>query len=238
MSITDLNQIKGIFKGSFLAEPLALQEKLFKVKAYVFDWDGVFNNGAKNAGGSSPFNEVDSMGVSMLRINHYLRKNSNPVTAVITGALNTAAFTLAKREHFHGVYYSIKNKKDALMHLCNTHNIEPHEIACFFDDILDLSIAEICGLRIMVNRACNPLLLGLVHNNNLADYITAADGNNHALREAAELLIGLSGRYDDTIMQRVHYTDNYREYIKGRNTPVPVFYTLTDSEIAEQPLKL
>jgi len=237
MNITDLNQIKGVFKGSFLAEPPALQEKLFKVKAYVFDWDGVFNNGTKDVDGSSPFNEVDSMGVNMLRFNHYLRKNHNPVTAVITGEHNTAAFTLAKREHFHGVYYNMKNKKDALMHLCNAHHIEPLDVACFFDDILDLSIAEVCGLRIMVGCACNPLLLGLVHKNKLADYITAADGNNHALREAAELLIGLSGRYDDTIMQRVHYTEHYREYINARNIPVPVFYTLIDSKIAEQPLK-
>lgn len=235
MSITDLNQIKGVFKGSFLVEPVALQEKLFKLKAYVFDWDGVFNNGIKDVGGSSPFNEADSMGVNMLRFNHYLRKCLNPVTAVITGEHNTAAFTLARREHFHGVYYNMKNKKEALMHLCHAHKVEPHEVAYFFDDILDLSVAEVCGLRIMVSCACSPLLLGLVNKNKLADYVTAANGNNNALREAAELLIGLSGLYDDTIMQRVHYTERYREYINARNTPVPIFYTVIDSKITEQP---
>jgi len=237
MNITDLNEIKGVFKGSFLAEPAALQDKLFNVKAYVFDWDGVFNNGTKDVSGSSPFNEADSMGVNMLRFNHYLRKSHNPVTAVITGDYNTAAFTLAKREHFHGVYYNMKNKKDALMHLCHVHKIELHDVAYFFDDILDLSIAEVCGLRIMVSCACSPLLFGLVNKYKLADYVTAADGNNNALREAAELLIGLSGLYDDTIMQRVHYTEHYREYINARNTPVPVFYSLIDSKITEQPLK-
>ena len=236
MSVIDLN-IKNVFTGSFLTEPVALQEKLFKVKAYVFDWDGVFNNGTKDASGSSPFNEVDSMGVNMLRFNHYLRKGHNPVTAIITGENNSAEFTFAQREHFHAVYYNMKNKKDALLHLCNANNLEPHDVAYFFDDVLDLSIAEICGLRIMVNRTCNPLLLSLVHKNNLADYITAVDGNNNALREATELLIGLSGRYDDTIMQRVHYTEYYREYINARNTPVPSFYILIDSKITEQPLK-
>jgi 3-deoxy-D-manno-octulosonate 8-phosphate phosphatase (KDO 8-P phosphatase) len=237
MSITDLNQIKGVFKGSFLVGPMALQGKLFKVKAYVFDWDGVFNNGTKDVSGSSPFNEADSMGVNMLRFNHYLRKSHNPVTAVITGEHNTGAFTLARREHFHGVYYNMKNKKEALMHLCDAHKIEPHEVAYFFDDIPDLSVAEVCGLRIMVSCACSPLLLGLVNKNKLADYITSADGNNNALREAAELLIGLSGLYDETIMQRVHYTERYREYINARNTQVPVFYTFTDSKITEQPLE-
>ena len=89
----------------------------------------------------------------------------------------------------------------------------------------------------MVSCAYSPLLLSLVHKNKLADYITAADGNNKALREAAELLIGLSGRYDDTVMQRVHYTEHYREYINARNIPVPVFYSLIDSKITEQPSK-
>lgn len=237
MGIADLDQIKRLFKGSFLAGPAALRGKLFKVKAYVFDWDGVFNNGTKDVSGSSPFNEADSMGVNMLRFNHYLRKNQNPVTAVITGEQNRAAFTLAKREHFHGVYYNMKNKKEALTHLCHAHGIEPHEVAYFFDDIPDLPVAEACGLRIMVGSACRPLLLGLVKKNNLADYITAADGNTHALREAAELLIGLSGLYDDTIMQRAHYTEHYRQYLITRNAPVPVFYAFIDSKITEQPFQ-
>jgi len=235
MSITDLSQLQRVFAGDFLAEPMVLQEKLLKVKAYVFDWDGVFNNGTKDASGSSPFNEVDSMGVNMLRFNHYLRKGTNPVTAVITGEHNNAAFTLARREHFHCVYYGIRSKREALVHLCQAYSIEPHDVAYFFDDILDLSIAEICGLRMMVGRAGSPLLRALVHKNKLADYITAADGGNNALRESAELLIGLSGQYDDTILQRVHNSALYREYLQDRNIPMPSFYTSFDSIITEQP---
>jgi 3-deoxy-D-manno-octulosonate 8-phosphate phosphatase (KDO 8-P phosphatase) len=237
MSIADLSQIKSVFTGSFLTEPAALQQKLFKVKAYVFDWDGVFNNGTKDASGSSPFNEVDSMGLNMLRFNHYLRKNVNPVTAVITGENNSAAFTLAKREHFHSVYSGAKNKKDALLHLCDAYGLEPHEVAFFFDDVLDLSVAGLCGLRILIGRQGSPLFADLVLQNKFADYITANDGGSNGLREAAELLIGLVGNYDDTIMQRVHYTEHYEKYIYTRNEPEPVFYTITDSKITEQPGK-
>ena len=237
MNAIDFNQLKKVFTGTFLAEPFALQEKLFKVKAYVFDWDGVFNNGTKDASGSSPFNEVDSMGINMLRFSHYLLNSQNPVTAIITGELNTAAFTFAKREHFHAVYSGIRNKKDALIHFCDTHKLQPGNVAYFFDDVLDLSIAEVCGVRIMIGRSGSPLFLNLVKEHSLADYITDADGSNNALREAAELLIGLIGQYDETIMQRVHNSGNYKEYISARNTPVPSFYTLTDSKITEQPLK-
>lgn len=235
MSIADPDHIKSKFTGIFLAEPMALQGKLLKIKAFVFDWDGVFNDGTKDASGSSPFNEVDSMGVNMLRFSHYLRRGSNPVTAVITGEHNTAAFTLAKREHFHAVYYRIKNKKDALKHLCSTHNLELHDIAYFFDDVLDLSIAELCGLRVMIGRTGSPLFRELVQQRKLADYITAADGSKNAVREAAELLIGLGGSYEDIIMQRVHYTEAYSKYIDQRNEPEPAFYTTIDSQITEQP---
>ncbi|MFI5195445.1 MAG: hypothetical protein ACHQD8_00010 [Chitinophagales bacterium] len=229
--MADIGHIKSFFKGHFLALPAVIQEKLFGAKAFVFDWDGVFNSGVKDENGSSPFNEVDAMGTNLLRFNHYLRTGSNPFTAIISGEMNKAAFTLAKREHFEAVYYCMKNKKEALSHLCATNNIFPEEVVYFFDDVLDLSIAEHCGLRIMVGRGANPLLLNLVQEKNLADYITAADGGNNGLREASELLMGLSGRYDDTIMERVHYTEHYRQYIVLRNTPEPSFYTTIGSKI-------
>ncbi len=234
MTTSDLDHLKSLFHGTFLVEPITLQEKLMKVKAFVFDWDGVFNNGTKDASGSSPFNEVDSMGINMLRFNHFLWKGKIPFTAVITGELNTAAFTFARREHFHGVYYSVKNKKEALLHLCERHGIEPHEVAFFYDDVLDLSVAELVGLRIMIGRPGSPLLSTFAQRNKLVDYITAMDGSRNAIREASELLMGLSGKYDETITQRVNYTDTYHQYITNRNAFEPSFYTLTYSEITEQ----
>lgn len=234
MNTTDLKHLKSTFNGTFLAEPITLQERLLKVKAYVFDWDGVFNNGTKDASGSSPFNEVDSMGVNMLRFNHFLRKHSNPLTAVVTGELNSAAFTLATREHFHAVYSGIKNKRDALQHFCDVHNIDAYEVAYFFDDVLDLSIAEVCGLRIMVGRPGSPLFRELVEKHKFADYITAHDGGNGAVREATELLMGIGGHYEDTIMARVRFSDQYGDYLAQRNTPEPVFYSSKDSKIVEQ----
>ncbi len=232
--MVDHDHIRSIFKGRLLTEPAAIEEKLFRVKAFVFDWDGVFNDGVKDAAGSSPFNEINSMGTNMLRFNHFLRKGHNPIVAIISGEHNKAAHTFARREHFHAVYSGIGHKKDALQHLCAAHHIQPHEVAFFFDDVLDLSMAEQCGLRMMMGRECNPLLTNLAAKNGLADYITAADGGNYGLREAIELLLGLSGKFDDTIMQRMHYTAHYQEYIKERNTPSTLFYTSSDSKIIEQ----
>lgn len=229
----DVASIQSIFGGSFVTGADVLAEKLKGISAYIFDWDGVFNIGAKGADGSSPFNEVDSMGINMLRYNHYIRRGHNPIAGIITGEKNPVAFTFARREHLHAVYYGIKNKIDALMHICAAHDIQPSEVAYFFDDITDLQIASLCGLRIMIGRKGTPMLHQLVQQRSLADYITANDGGNNAIREATELLKALSGRYEETIMQRAEYTEHYRDYLNSRNIPSPAFYSYIDSKITE-----
>lgn len=224
------------FKGQFVASPEELKLKLSKIKAFVFDWDGVFNNGQKNENATSFFSEVDAMGTNLLRFNYFQRLHKIPYTAIISGENNSAAYTLAKREHFQAIYYGIKYKALALQHLCMTHHIKPEEVAFVFDDVLDLSMAAKCGLRIMVQRACNPLLVDFAVENNMVDYITAGDGQSHAVREAAELLMGLSDIYKFTIRARLDYTEEYIAYLQNRNQATTVCYTAQAADIVEKQL--
>lgn len=224
-------QITSHFKGSFITPPEALADKLSRIRAFVFDWDGVFNNGQKDEHGSSPFNEVDAMGTNLLRFNHYLRNDQPPVTAVITGERNRAALAFARREHFQAVYCGIKFKADALTHLCKAHQLQPEEIAFVFDDVLDFSAAALCGLRIMVNRASNPLMVQYAVRHNLVDYITAADGGHHAIRETVELLTGISGLYEATMTERAQYTDRYQHYLAQRDIPETLLFTVQQAQI-------
>ncbi|MFM7838489.1 MAG: hypothetical protein ACKO6K_02890, partial [Chitinophagaceae bacterium] len=60
-------QLMALFSGEFITSLPHLQEKLSNVRAYVFDWDGVFNEGFKNEQGSSAFSEIDAMGINLLR---------------------------------------------------------------------------------------------------------------------------------------------------------------------------
>ncbi len=64
------------FKGVFITDASVIQQKLKKIKAFIFDWDGVFNDGRKDIDGNSSFSEVDSMGVNMMRFSYYLFKSS------------------------------------------------------------------------------------------------------------------------------------------------------------------
>ena len=103
------------------------------------------------------------------------------------------------------------------MHFCKTHDLQPSEIAFFYDDILDLSLAKMVGLRVMIGRESNPLLQDYAIRNNLADYITACDGGANGLREASEMFTGLSGNYDEMLETRIEHGEAYKRYLALRN---------------------
>lgn len=208
-----------------------MTKKYTEIKAFVFDWDGVFNTGEKNGSGSSSFNEIDAMGTNMLRFSYYLKNKQVPLTALISGEKNESAFYFAQREHFNASYFKIAHKKWALDHLCSIYNIQPHQICYFFDDVLDLSIAKEAGLRILIARKASRLFTNYVKQNNLADYITANPSGNFAIREACEMLMGMSGIFDETITRRTNYDTIYQEFLRSKNTAITHFYTYNNLQI-------
>jgi 3-deoxy-D-manno-octulosonate 8-phosphate phosphatase (KDO 8-P phosphatase) len=132
------------------SEPELLR-RLARTKAVLFDWDGVFNDGFKDAEGGSPFSEVGSMGVNLLRFALWLR-NGPPAQG--RGDHRPAqplfAERFAQRERLHGVYMGFTNKPDAFDAFLAKHGLQAEEVAFFFDDVLDLPVAARCGLRVMI----------------------------------------------------------------------------------------
>jgi 3-deoxy-D-manno-octulosonate 8-phosphate phosphatase (KDO 8-P phosphatase) len=231
----EISQLTGQFKGKLLIEEELFRQKLLGTKAFVFDWDGVFNNGFKDPAGSSSFSEVDAMGTNLLRFNHFLRESEIPIVAILSGEKNNAAFVFARREHIQAVYYKIGSKVQALHHLCQYYDVKPSQVAFVFDDVLDFAAAAECGLRFMLSRACNPQLIDFACRQGLVDYTTAADGGHHAVREITELLMVVSGRFDQTIKERMAFSDLYKQYLDIRNKPEPFFFTSgSEMEITEQ----
>ncbi len=220
--------------GAFITPAEELAEKLKKVKAFIFDWDGVFNDGTKNEQGSSNFSEVDSMGINLLRFGWWLSQPEMPYSAVISGERNVMSFQLVQREHYHACYFRIKHKIAALEHFMASHSLRPEEVAFFFDDALDLSIAEQCGVRIMVRHKGNPLFQKYVIDNNLVDYITGQVGGSFAVREGCELMLGLNQMHDQTITRRLRFYPEYDQYLSERQMIESSFFTLVDSKFELQ----
>lgn len=222
--------------GEFLVPLYKISEKLQSVKAFVFDWDGVFNDGVKQANGSSSFNEIDSMGTNLLRFAYYLRNKQAPVSAIISGEKNETAFFFSRREHFHGSYYKVADKRIALKHLCDEHGLKPGEICYFFDDVLDLPVAAATGLRICIPRRATPLFTQYIKQHHLADYLTGSPSGQYAVREACEMLMAANGVYDQVISLRTNFDDIYKQYIAARNDITTHFYTLSNGQIGQSDL--
>lgn len=213
----DVHEIASLFTqagGQFRLPPVEFQQKLGQIKAYIFDWDGVFNDGTKRDQQGSGFNEPDSMGINLLRFSHYLRHGSLPFSAIITSEANATAHFLAQREDFSALYFKATNKAKSFAHFLAAHELKAEDVVFVFDDVLDLPVAEQCGLRIAVHRPANPLFNRYLQQNALADYLTF--GQPYAIREVCELLIGLHGNYDTVVTERKELSERYLAYMAER----------------------
>lgn len=203
-----------------IADREEFMAKCADIKAVLFDWDGVFNNGFKDLEGGSPFSEVDSMGVNLLRFALWMKNAEHlPAAGIITGQHNTYAERFAQRERMHGCYMGYTNKPEAFDAFLAEHGLRPEEIAFFFDDVLDLPVAERCGLRVLIGRRASPWFEGACMGN--VEVITACDGGHHGLREACELLIAATGRGDEVLEHRVRYSEVYQRYLAVRQAVTP-----------------
>lgn len=230
-------QIEKVFTsigGMFVTQAKNIATKLKGIKAFAFDWDGVFNDGIKDENGTSAFTEIDSMGTNLVRFSNYLSQGRMPHSVIISGERNSAAFSFSRREHFDACYYKVFNKLDTLHHLYKHFNITPDEIAYVFDDVHDFPLAESVGLRIFVRRRTNPLLNQFVVKNKLTDYVTGAESGRFAVREACELMMGLNGTHDRVITERMKFSRLYQDYFTRRSKINTQYFTYSEENIIEQ----
>jgi len=219
--------------GQFYESPNGLEERLNGITGYIFDWDGVFNDGHKNADGYSSFSEVDAMGINMLRFSHFLATGKQPSIFVVTGEKNPGTEKLSLREHFHGVFYGIKRKAEVLQILDDRFKVKAESCAFIFDDILDISLSMNVGLRFFIPRKSNPVLNDYIIRNNICEYATAHTGGYNAIRECCELVIALRKNGDETINSRANFEDNYVQYLRDRDAIQTVFYQAVNGNIKE-----
>jgi 3-deoxy-D-manno-octulosonate 8-phosphate phosphatase (KDO 8-P phosphatase) len=218
--------------GNFVIPPGELTQKIDECHAVVFDWDGVFNTGRKGHTSSSGFSEVDSMGTNMLRYGLWRRLGELPYTAIISGENNESAIAFARREHLTAAYTGIRSKQQVVEHLCAEHDLRPAQIACVFDDINDLPMAEVCGIRFMVGRSASPMFGDYVERRGLCDYVAGAESGDYPVREICELMLGLMDAFDDVVESRVAFDAEYERYFKARQAAGTRFFDQAGGAIA------
>ncbi len=199
-------------------DEVGLQAKLSRIRAVLFDWDGVFNDGWKDLDGGSPFSEVGSMGVNMLRFGLWLQnKEQLPFASVITGQHNKHAERFAQREKFHGLYMGFIDKRLAFDAFLQKHGLKDEEVAFFFDDAIDLAVADRCGVRVLLRGQASEFFVKHAVSRGSVDIITALSGGQNGLREGTDALLTLMARYAETIDNRASYSETYQRYLTMRN---------------------
>ena len=232
MSLEALAKFKNT-GGEFLIPPADLAQKILGLRAFIFDWDGVFNDGIKAGKEGSPFSEVDSMGLNMLRFSYYLKFGFIPTIYLVTGEHNPSALHLSEREHFKATYLKAKVKTMALEHILAGAELAAAETAFMFDDILDLGLAEAVGTGFYVSRQANPMLNDYVRQNQLADYQTANAGGRNPVREVCELVMAVLDNFTEVVSLRVNNDPQYQEYLRQRNQMSTGFYLYQDGSFQE-----
>ena len=197
-----------------------LIKKLSKIRLFLFDWDGVFNNGSKMGSQGSSFSEVDSMGTNLLRFGFYRQSGKMPLMGILSGASNELGNSFAEREHFNLAMLNFKNKDDALNVIISDYKVAEEEIAFFFDDVLDLSVAARVGFRVFLGSKHSPSLNNYVQNHGLVDLIPRATGGEHGVREACDFMLEVIGQYTTVLTDRLSFSSQYAQYWNERQAIV------------------
>lgn len=228
--IADLFRSNG---AKLIAEDYVFPEKMEQVKALVFDWDGVFNEGWKGEGVPSPFSEIDAMGINMLRFGLWLKSGIVPHVFIITGLKNVSAQAIANREGFTALYLEMLNKNIAMQHIEEHYQLSAKEMICFFDDVLDVPMAKDCALRMYIHRKSKLMFEKYLVDHQLCDYVTASSSGEPAIREICEFLLGMGGIYDSTISKRIAFSEEFRTFTTQKKERSPVLYSLEEGKVIE-----
>lgn len=207
----------------FVTAPERLAERLGRCRAVVLDWDGVVGTGQKGPGAPAAFNEIDGMGLNLLRYAFWRRGGSAamPPMIVISGQRDPAALALADRDRLDALYMGFLDKRLALEHLCARRGLDPAELLYVFDDVIDFGVAELCGARFLVARPAQPLVEAYARQHGLCDYVVRAPAGAGAAREACEVALALLGMDAEVFEARGWFAPSYRAYLDARKSVPP-----------------
>ena len=170
---------------SVLYGPIAstVWQRLSQIQLLICDVDGVLSDGLIYLGNQGEefktFNTKDGFGIKALQ-------NAGIAVAVITGRdSKIVAERMASLGVTH-VYQGQSDKRHSFNSLLKDLNLKPEQVAYIGDDVVDLSVMELCGLGVAVNDA-HPLV------RQRADHVTQLAGGRGCVRELCDLILEARG---------------------------------------------
>ncbi len=168
---------------------MSVGEKAEKIKAIIFDVDGVLTDGGIIYDNSGM--EIKRFHVKDGQIISHLKK-AGMIVGAITGrdskVVRNRCEELKLDFHYHGVSDKLERYDAIKRH----YHLEDAHIAYIGDDINDLGILTRCGLSATPQDARD-------YMKEHVDYVTPSKGGEGALRDLADMILMEQNRFDDII---------------------------------------
>jgi 3-deoxy-D-manno-octulosonate 8-phosphate phosphatase (KDO 8-P phosphatase) len=165
-----------------------MTDKLNKIRAFVFDVDGVLTDGGILATPEGDllrvFDSKDSFALRMAYMKGYH-------VGIITGGVSES-IKLRFRTcgvPMENIYLGSRAKIEDLQDFCNRHDITAEEIMYFGDDLPDIPVMLESGCGVSPCDAVPEALAA-------ADYVTTRPGGKGCAREMIEMVLKLHGKWE------------------------------------------
>ena len=165
-----------------------MEDKLRKIKAFVFDVDGVLTDGGILATPEGDllrvFDSKDSFALRMAYMKGYH-------VGIITGGVSES-IKLRFRTcgvPMDNIYLGSRAKIEDLEDFCSRHNLTADQVMYFGDDLPDIPVMLECGCGV---SPCDAVPEAL----EAADYVTTRPGGKGCAREMIEMVLKLHGKWE------------------------------------------
>lgn len=165
-----------------------MEDKLRKIKAFVFDVDGVLTDGGILATHEGDllrvFDSKDSFALRMAYMKGYH-------VGIITGGVSES-IKLRFRTcgvPMDNIYLGSRAKIEDLEDFCSRHNLTADQVMYFGDDLPDIPVMLECGCGVSPCDAVPEALAA-------ADYVTTRPGGKGCAREMIEMVLKLHGKWE------------------------------------------
>jgi YrbI family 3-deoxy-D-manno-octulosonate 8-phosphate phosphatase len=160
---------------------VVLKRRLKNLKAVVMDVDGVLTDGGMYYGPSGEmmkkFNTKDGMAMELLQ-------KAGIRIAWITGEQTDIVKKRAEKLNVSDIYTGVKDKLNSLNMFLSKYNISYDYVCYMGDEVNDIEAMKKVGVSVAVQDAVSEVKA-------LADIVLTKKGGEGAVRELAELILGV-----------------------------------------------
>jgi len=159
--------------------------KLHKIKAFVFDIDGVMTDGDILITDEGQFLRKMNMkdGYAL-----HLAKAKGYKMAAISGSKQNGVFHRLKHIGIEDVYDRCLDKITQFNKWLEKENLQAHEVMYMGDDCIDVDCIKAAGWGVVPSDGVEEAI-------DAADYVTQANGGRGAVREAVMMVMKLQGKW-------------------------------------------